>query len=96
MCIQGSIIVLEFPDDPTTDLFVGLKHHYSTLTWLSVAFVKWKQRSASFHPVLIPPKGQMMGMVSWQGILPNFTQSISCQSSLTHLDLMMEVGYEKP
>ena len=28
MCIQGSIIVLEFPDDPTTDLFVGSKHHY--------------------------------------------------------------------
>ena len=67
-----------------------------TLTGLSVAFVKWIQRSTSFHPVLIPPKGQMMGMVSWQGIFPNFTQSISCQSSLTQLDLMMEVGYKKP
>ena len=37
----------------------------------------------------------MMGMVSWQGIFPNFTQSISCKSSLTQLDMMMEVGYKK-
>ena len=48
-----------------------------------------------FALFLIPPQGQMMGMVSWQGIFPNFTQSVSCQSSLTQLDLMMEVGYKK-
>ena len=47
-----------------------------------------------FTPTLIPPKGQMMGMVSWQGTFPNFTQSISCQSSLTQLDLMIEVGFK--
>ena len=38
----------------------------------------------------------MMGMASRQGIFPNFTRSITCQSSLTQLDLMMEVGYKKP
>ena len=31
MCIQGSIIVLEFPNDPITDLFVGSKHHHTAL-----------------------------------------------------------------
>ena len=41
MCIQGSIIVLEFPNDPITDLFVGSKHHYvSSYTYSTFATTK--------------------------------------------------------